>query len=558
MSYASLIARSERWSGGVLSMKLRLWVTGVSWISIMFGLGCGESSESSPGHGPTGAQSGTTRAATASGTGGASSTGAAASTGQQDPTRDEPCGALTHAQAVAIVTTNTNSVLRHGSDSAAFVELSLVLPRILGGSADPITYKQDFDDAIADMVTRIENNLLHPDNLVEERNETVTYALDPDVTCEQPEPDPEDPLAEEEALAEYEDCRQSLIDTPMGLEVTRVACDSGDNAVIRVLVGEEPVNPLTLHVLTTELTAHVDLANAAEVLRASGTLEEGAEISQDTTGELSLSLQALSGGAARLAASILAPIHLGLSDDQGSAALTIGETGTALDLVSTPADQTITGAIDLGQLSYAMPFTSFIDGFFVRETVENNPELVTLTVSGIDSTVAFDGVSDTLELRGLGIGDASSTATLDNDTLVKVDVNESASRHFHLKATSSASEPLRLELEPGFDLSIEYSMAAVAPLITDLQTFAHDDTLRIQLSGEQPSAVLYENAEGYVSLLDDMTGTLLGIKSGTLSMTSRTITQDSVTVPTGQCLVRLQENQKTHEFLGELTSQSCP
>jgi hypothetical protein len=95
-------------------------------------------------------------------------------------------------------------------------------------------------------------------------------------------------------------------------------------------------------------------------------------------------------------------------------------------------------------------------------------------------------------------------------------------------------------------------------LVTDLQSFARDDTVSIALTGNAPLVVLSENVDGYVSLLDDVSGTLLSVQSGTLSLSSRTLPDENINVETGQCLERLDSAVGSHEFLAELAAQTCP
>jgi hypothetical protein len=229
-----------------------------------------------------------------------------------------------------------------------------------------------------------------------------------------------------------------------------------------------------------------------------------------------------------------------------------------LTLTSSLAEQSITGNIALGALDYGMPLDSFIDSFFQREVPEPGTEQVLMSISGFTSNLEYTGADDTLQLTNLGLGSGPTTATYQGSTLLQIDVNAAASRRLDVAATSSTTDPLRLAIDPGFDLDIEYALEPLANLVTDLQSFARDDTVSIALTGNAPLVVLSENVDGYVSLLDDVSGTLLSVQSGTLSLSSRTLPDENINVETGQCLERLDSAVGSHEFLAELAAQTCP
>jgi hypothetical protein len=433
-----------------------------------------------------------------------------------------------------------------------------VLPRALDGSAEPLDYKTDFDQWIVDLIDDLENRILHADNVSEVTQATVLYDLQPEVVCEEPEPNPDDLIAEEEALADYNDCLTSMMETPIGLEVTRIDCDAGDNVSIVVLVGEERYRPVTLQLYTSEMSAQVDFANLVPALQAYGDLAEDTTISPETSGQLSARVSATDTANTSFTLSIDTPIHWASTSADIPTNIDLSTTGEVLTLTSSLAEQSITGNIALGALDYGMPLDSFIDSFFQREVPEPGTEQVLMSISGFTSNLEYTGADDTLQLTNLGLGSGPTTATYQGSTLLQIDVNAAASRRLDVAATSSTTDPLRLAIDPGFDLDIEYALEPLANLVTDLQSFARDDTVSIALTGNAPLVVLSENVDGYVSLLDDVSGTLLSVQSGTLSLSSRTLPDENINVETGQCLERLDSAVGSHEFLAELAAQTCP
>jgi hypothetical protein len=269
-------------------------------------------------------------------------------------------------------------------------------------------------------------------------------------------------------------------------------------------------------------------------------------------------LSATDASSASLTLSIDAPIHWSSTTEDVESNIELNQTGEVVSLQTSLSDESITGQVALGTLDYSMPLDSFVDSFFQRELAEPVSEPVWVSIAGLTSNLNYTGANDTLELTGLGLGSSASTATYQGNTLLQIDVNQDSARTLDVVATSSASEPLRLGITPGFNLDIEYALAPVASQVTDLQSFAGDDSVSIALSGEAPVVVLSENIDGYVSLLDDVSGTLLSVQSGTLDLSSRVLPDDNVSVATGQCLERLATPVGNHEFLAELAAQTCP
>src|SRR5690606_17664536 len=225
-------------------------------------------------------------------------------------------------------------------------------------------YKADFDQSITDLIRDLENRIMHVDNVSELSNvselggATVLYDLQPEVFCEQPEPNPDDPIAEEDALADYDDCLNSLMETPLGFEVTRVDCDAGDSVRISVLVGEERHNPLTLLLGPAQLSAEINLANLVSVLEAHGDLDENTTISADTSGRLRAQLSATDASSASLTLSIDAPIHWSSTTEGVDTNIELDQTGQIVSLQTSLSDESITGQLALGTLDYSMPFDS--------------------------------------------------------------------------------------------------------------------------------------------------------------------------------------------------------
>jgi hypothetical protein len=120
-----------------------------------------------------------------------------------------------------------------------------------------------------------------------------------------------------------------------------------------------------------------------------------------------------------------------------------------------------------------------------------------------------------------------------------------------------------LAFAPSFALDLRYTMARIAPQVTQLQSFASDDLLSITLSGASPStASLFEDPNGArpaaLALVGSQVGPLLRVGAGQLSLTSTFAPDASVVVPASSCLVRTPGQPGSHEVLKDLSAAGCP
>ncbi len=107
-------------------------------------------------------------------------------------------------------------------------------------------------------------------------------------------------------------------------------------------------------------------------------------------------------------------------------------------------------------------------------------------------------------------------------------------------------------------VDLTYSMVSVNPLVTNLEAFALDDTVSIQVDGP-PALKLMEMTVGTSTLLRGGTGWLLSMATGQLSLMSRAMPAANVTVAAGKCLYRATGPFTAgHEMLREVSARDCP
>ena len=205
------------------------------------------------------------------------------------------------------------------------------------------------------------------------------------------------------------------------------------------------------------------------------------------------------------------------------------------------------------------PFAISRKSFFNRPSEVSRTDVVTTHIAALEGAFDYDGASDALAVHQLGLGSETSKVTRDGVTLLGIDVNASVGRHVDVRVTADPQQVLRLDIAPSFQLDLEYKMASVNPLVQNLETFVLDDTLTIQAEGAQGLKLL-ESTVGSVALIKNATGYLLGLSTGRLTMTSRTMPGDNVTVEPGRCLFRSMPPFAAghHEFLRELSARDCP
>jgi hypothetical protein len=541
--------------------RVRAWRF-LSVLILAMNLGCSGSSNTNGSGGDLSGGSGGTTGGSGGTTGGSAGLGGSGALGGTAGATD--CGTLTAAQARDIVIANVEHVLRTTLDVAGFLEADPVISQLLTGEqADPVEFVADVDENITELVANLRDEFLVDANVESAVGNTVHYVLNPDVYC------PEDPdlvATDPEYAAELElACRDSLAAHPIRFDLTRVACDAGNNLRLDLMVSSEPLRPLSVNLFTTSLAAEVDLGATLTALQRTGSFADSFVLDSDVGGHGVATLDVGQTGRAALTVGISEALVYGGSQDGEHGRIQVAPSPEALDVTLVSPGETVTGSVAMGRIDVTWPFSDFMSSFFGRTVLDTVPasEVVEISVPAVTAEFsAVLGITRTgnwIEVTGLGLGPESAVARRGADTLLAVDVNAAGERTVDVTALLDFQDEMSLSIEPSFDLAIEYNLAPVAELVSNLQPFALDDTFRIRHNGQAPAVTrLMRDAGGRFTLYDLASAPLLDVETGTLTLESRSFPEANVSVPTGSCLSRDTSLAGEHDILRGFFAGECP
>jgi hypothetical protein len=233
----------------------------------------------------------------------------------------------------------------------------------------------------------------------------------------------------------------------------------------------------------------------------------------------------------------------------------------ALDATAvTPSRYSATLHLGLGAVSLTTPLDSALSwgfrGALSDPAHQHHP--VRYELPGMIGQLDYDGSSDSLIAKGLGLGPSSSRLAYGRDTLLTLDVDPQGDRKLDLEVSASTNGELVTTLRPDLVLTLGYALDRIAAYVTGLPGFTRDDTLTLRLSDPKgASARLLLDANGELAMAGTQPGALLSVLEGQLAITSQIAPEENVAVGAGECLWREADGSGSHALLTGLFAGAC-
>jgi hypothetical protein len=476
-----------------------------------------------------------------------------------DPIDQVPatCGSIDAAAVARIAPANLERVLRRASRSLDFTDSSLVLPKSTTGhsSSAPWDHK-GLDRSIDDLVRSFREDLFVDANLESQAADVVTYRLRPATMCGSSSSIA--PLGDAGApTVPMTKCEKFFTEHELRLEVRRVSCDAGENLRIDLVADPERRKVLAADLMETRLDAAVDVGESIGRLKAYGTFRDSVVFDR-AQGRLAFAIDTDAAGAATMRLAVPLAVDIKLHDDSTREGFAVGRADNAFSVNANPTTKKIHAGVALANIDTTMPLKDFVSAFFNRSSTAAGTDVVTLSLPGVQGDFDYDGSADAIAIHSLGLGDSTSRVTHGDATLLAIDVNADTGRHVDVNVSTNPQRELVIDLAPKLRLDLTYSMASVNPLVKNLEAYALDDQVSIQIDGP-PGLRLMEAAVGTSTLMRGGTGWLLGMTVGHLALTSRAVPAENVDVAAGKCLFRSTGPfTGQHEILREISSRDCP
>jgi hypothetical protein len=394
--------------------------------------------------------------------------------------------------------------------------------------------RDDLNDSIDDLMQALRDKVFTAENLEAEGDGSATYLLGPKFWCAPLIEDSPPPSSGSGGSASNvgqpgtpaldPDC----VDEAKRLQIRlRLSSPSDDNVDVALLLTASKQNPATLELYTNHVGVTVDLGEIKDTLDALG--EDTGSITS-LVGKLGFSLKRNAELDYSFLASVLEDVKVGSQNDAGADAVYgIGKSVPTFELRFDGNARKITGTLDVGAVTAEGPLNAFRD-FFDSEEYDDFGEplprknyqgTLHALLAGLEAGVAFDGSSDALTLTHVGAGDQSSTLKLDQNTLLQLDVNPAAGRHFDLGIAKAGSET-RLTFLPTLDTRAVLKFAPLASQIADISPTLLDNTLHLWFDGQNPSVETRDDA--------------LRVVGGTLNYTDAYEPSNDFTAAAGSCI----------------------
>jgi hypothetical protein len=355
---------------------------------------------------------------------------------------------------------------------------------------------QDMVGASDDAVEFLQETIFTDDQIESETATSVTYLLKGENFCEEEEnfeePEVSEPIAhqplegDEDADDGLAECIQNFDDVEFRLHVTSPS--SGDLDVA-IWVGPSKFNPATLHIADDRAALDIDLSQVKSTVdHIATTLGEDIDLPQTMQGRARLEAEVLSNDQVQATLSVLEKIEVA----DGMFEATIAKATPAIQITGDSAAKTLELLVDSGAVNAKFPITQ-TEWDDETETETETEWDYAIALAGASATTVLNAASDVLTITNIGLGDTTSTFSMDGQTVVSVDINENDNRRFGL-TLEKAGDDFEFSVSPSLDLRVAMSFAAVAQKMGGVEDWLANEVFRLGLSNApSPKVRLGEN-----------------------------------------------------------------
>lgn len=453
-----------------------------------------------------------------------------------------------------------------------------------GGDAVDLELKEGAQEA-ADW---LKDNVFTDANIESEGAEIV-YLIPPSILCDgggeppvavgsdggAPMPPPDDEWNEEDwdedgwedegwedEEGSDEDCEQLFTDVPIRVAVSAGA---GGAHVVKVLVGNDKVNPLTLSLHPEKISLELDIKEARAAIEdiADALGEDAPELPETLEGKLAVALEKNADLDYTISASVTQAVHVAGSFDGATYELTVAKADPAVSVRANGNDKELTVAVDWNAVDVTVP-AKWLEGgqesqdcgaiamppppegseewtpeqwdeYYQNMEYPDDPcgdmgneedqEELTGNVSahlgGASVSITLSEAMETLTFENLGLGDTTTAILRNGQQIIGVDFNKDHGRRLDA-VLSDVDDMLQIQVDPALTVHVALDFANADGLVGDeAPAWTMDEDLAVTLAGAaKPTVGLHEDG--------------LMVVDGTLTFSS-TSTSDLV-VNSGQCV----------------------
>ena len=328
------------------------------------------------------------------------------------------------------------------------------------------------------------------------------------------------------------------------LELRIRAVLAEDGLDFTLLVGPDRAAPLTVELRPARAALVVDLGETAAALThvASVTGEE-IVLPDELAGQIAVGLEVRGDAHVAIGLAVRERVVIAMPAAGGRFDFSTEARDPLIELDLDGSARQVALLLDLGRTVVSMPMQE-ADPFSLATGTW------ALDWKGLSMTATARDGEDRIELTNIGLGDDTSTLSLDDTVLVAIDLNAADGRRLDVTLAPAQDGGLpTATFTPGLDLVVDLYLQPLADAGDAVESWLLDDTYRIALDGDRPVTQAIE--------ADELAGTpgALRVGRGTL-----TVANDggAVVVEAGSCLLADPVEDGEHPVLGALAAGACP
>lgn len=447
-----------------------------------------------------------------------------------------------HETARQAISSNAKTVSTNVVGSISFLDQSALISRALGSATgggcagessgadfDTGTCESDsleIDEAAmeqsVDELTRVlEARVFTRANVESESGQSVTYRLKGRVVC-----------------AEGNEVDRECADLVDRAQVRLVVTAPDEDVRMDIHIGPDRAHPLTLELRPDLVAVTIHLEGIKGAVEHLAFLEgETPELPDRMSGSIRLALQADSSQRASLTLSVLKAIDVA-NDDWRFA---LGASEPTLEVVADAGARTLEATSDIGSFDARFPFTDDRYDSQTGDLIETTHR-VDLSLGGSSASALLSVDDDKFTVTNIGLGDKTSTLSIDGSQVLAIDLNANDGRRFDATVSALSDDQFEVQLSPIFDLVVDLDFID-APDTFEVDDWMLDEVLHIVAQGASGATLRLgsddvEVVEGQLSISLDNAG----------------ITHD---VATGQCLIAPDRDSADVNPFDELSVEAC-
>jgi hypothetical protein len=426
-----------------------------------------------------------------------------------------------------------------------------------------------------------EELMLEDSAVVSDDGLSITYTLDPNVVCIETDiEEDESPEDMEERLEDEQDCLEMFEG-----KIVQIATSSDMEGDVNLTIkmgsdGAEPQPMIDLQVHDDQISIHMEMPKMKDMMEFFIDPDDF-EFPDTMEGEMGIEIRKDANKVYTARFVVLEDINIESSAGQDPMSLQLQKAVAPGHITFNGTEETISGVLDIASVDAILPWQFMVDLIHddeeecewicewdnttqmdnCYEICESAPDPVDVgdkkmifSNPGVMGTLFYSLATDSFDLTNMGMGGESTTLSVDEDTILTIDINPEQDRVLDMRFHAPDDKDLGFVFSQDFGLQMMFAWDSVRDdFIDGLPDFLLEDVLGIQFAGASPELQI-------VNVLED---TQIKMAQGSLTVSSPIMPQDLV-VEEGECFVGVdtddmteEEQDALHDLFGEIDGGIC-